>query len=297
MGDALLYLATSFWYGAVHAATPGHGKTIAAAYIVGARGKPVDAWVLGIFVTLSHTSGIVLVGLLASLGLPGFVPQRLEAWMALATGLLIIAIGAWTLWTQRALLAQARLVPALAGQGPVRDHSRDSEQLIYRPVEPGHVHAHGNHHGHSHDHDHPHDHDRPHHHEDAGESGYHSHGWGFRHTHDMSLVTSRRPSLWLLLGLGVAGGLVPDPVALSILLNLLTQGKVMLGLGTVLVFSLGFAAVLVIVGVVAAKVGPKILDWLAGPWAARLQIGTSVLIILVGVVLSINALRMLERLA
>jgi nickel/cobalt exporter len=95
----------------------------------------------------------------------------------------------------------------------------------------------------------------------------------------------------------VAGGLVPDPVALSILLNLLTQGKVMLGLGTVLVFSLGFAAVLVIVGVVAAKVGPKILDWLAGPWAARLQIGTSVLIIVVGVVLSINALRMLERLA
>ena len=90
---------------------------------------------------------------------------------------------------------------------------------------------------------------------------------------------------------------MPDPVALSILLNLLTQGKVMLGLGTVLVFSLGFAAVLVIVGVVAAKVGPKILDWLAGPWAARLQIGTSVLIIVVGVVLSINALRMLERLA
>ena len=181
------------------------------------------------------------------------------------------------------------------------DHSRDPEQLRYRPVEPGHVHAHalahGNHREHAHDHDHPHDHAHPHDHEDAGESGYHTHGWGFRHTHDLSLVTSRRPSLWLLLGLGVAGGLVPDPVALSILLNLLTQGKVMLGLGTVLVFSLGFAAVLVIVGVVAAKVGPKILDWLAGPWAARLQIGTSVLIIVVGVVLSINALRMLERLA
>jgi nickel/cobalt exporter len=298
MGDALLYLATSFWYGAVHAATPGHGKTIAAAYIVGARGKPVDAWVLGIFVTLSHTSGIVLVGLLASLGLPGFVPQRLEAWMALATGLLIIAIGAWTLWTQRALLAQAKLVPAIAGQSSGHDHSHDPEHLRYRPLEPGHVHAHALAHGnHGHSHEHSHGHDHLHHHEDAGESGYHSHGWGFRHTHDMSLVTSRRPSLWLLLGLGVAGGLVPDPVALSILLNLLTQGKVMLGLGTVLVFSLGFAAVLVIVGVVAAKVGPKILDWLAGPWAARLQIGTSVLIIVVGVVLSINALRMLERLA
>src|SRR6476659_8249807 len=114
MFEALIYLASSFWLGAVHAATPGHGKTIAAAYIVGARGKPVDAWVLGIFVTLSHTSGIVLVGVLASLGLPGFVPQRLEAWMALATGLLIILIGAWTLWSQRALFAQAELLPARA---------------------------------------------------------------------------------------------------------------------------------------------------------------------------------------
>src|SRR6201987_98688 len=60
MGEGVLYLLTSFWLGAVHAATPGHGKTIAASYIVGVRGRPVDALVLGIFVTLSHTSGIVL---------------------------------------------------------------------------------------------------------------------------------------------------------------------------------------------------------------------------------------------
>ena len=46
----------------------------------------------------------------------------------------------------------------------------------------------------------------------------------------------------------------------------------MLGLGVVLVFSIGFAAVLVAVGVVAAAVGRRVLDWLAGPWAARLQI-------------------------
>jgi len=57
MGEGILYLVTSFWLDAVHAATPGHGKTIAASYIVGARGRPIDALVLGIFVTLSHTSG------------------------------------------------------------------------------------------------------------------------------------------------------------------------------------------------------------------------------------------------
>jgi nickel/cobalt exporter len=298
MGEAFLYLATSFWYGAVHAVTPGHGKTIAAAYIVGARGKPVDAWVLGIFVTLSHTSGIVLVGLLASLGLPGFVPQRLEAWMALATGVLVIVIGAWTLWTQRALFAQAQLVPAKAPQGD----SHGVGKMHYQEIEAGHTHAqalaHGHGHTHGHDHSYDHEHSHGHDHDHAhGESGFHSHGWGFKHTHDLSLVTTRRPSLWLLLGLGVAGGLLPDPVALSILLNLLSQSKVMLGLGTVLVFSLGFAAVLVLVGVIAAMVGPKILEWLAGVWAARLQLGTSALIMLVGAVLTLNAVRMLSRLA
>jgi nickel/cobalt exporter len=300
MGEAFLYLASSFWYGAVHAATPGHGKTIAAAYIVGARGKPVDAWVLGIFVTLSHTSGIVLVGVLASLGLPGFMPQRLEAWMAAATGVLVIVIGAWTLWTQRALFGAAKRAPAASSQEYPHAHSDAPGKIHYHRVEAGRARVmsspHSSDNPHSHDHGHPHNHDHPHDHDHPGESGYHTHGWGFRHTHDLTLVTSRRPSLWLLLGLGVAGGLVPDPIALGILLNLLAQSKVMLGLGTVLVFSLGFASVLVIVGVVAAKVGPKILDWLSGVWATRLQIGTSLLIVLVGVVLTINAWRMLGKL-
>ncbi|MGQ0579864.1 MAG: HoxN/HupN/NixA family nickel/cobalt transporter [Betaproteobacteria bacterium] len=281
MTDAIIYLATSFWIGAVHAATPGHGKTIAAAYIVGARGKPVDAVILGVFVTLSHTSGIVLVGVLASLGLPGMVPQRIEAWMALITGILVIGIGFWTLWTQRELMLQ------LQGVAPAPWHAHEHmhepahthAEMRYRPHTHEGEHAHGHHH-HRHDHAHPH-HD--------AETGSHSHGWGFKHTHDMKLATTNRPSLWVLIGLGIAGGLLPDPAALAILLNALAQGKVMLGLGTVVVFSIGFAATLVVVGVVAAKVGQKILDWLAGPWAARMQISTSLLIVLVGVILSVKA--------
>ena len=93
----------------------------------------------------------------------------------------------------------------------------------------------------------------------------------------------------MLIGLGVVGGLLPDPAALAILLNALAQGKVMLGLGTVVVFSIGFATTLVIVGVITAKAGQKILDWLAGPWAMRLQVGTSLLIVVVGVLLSARA--------
>src|SRR2546422_1007055 len=78
--NELFYLVSSFWLGALHAATPGHGKTIAAAYIVGARGRPVDALVLGIFVTLSHTSGIVLVAVFATLGSARPLPRRVEAY-------------------------------------------------------------------------------------------------------------------------------------------------------------------------------------------------------------------------
>src|SRR5712664_520069 len=299
MTDAIIYLATSFWIGAVHAATPGHGKTIAAAYIVGARGKPVDAVILGVFVTLSHTSGIVLVGILASLGLPGMVPQRIEAWMALVTGLLVIGIGLWSLWTQRELMLQ------LQGVAPApwhaHDHAHETAQaraeMRFRPHahdgERGHGHRH---HGHDHAHGHHHSHDHAHPHHDA-EAGSHSHGWGFKHTHDLRLATNNSPSLCVLIGLGIAGCLLPDPAALAILLNALAQGKVMLGLGTVVVFSIGFASTLVIVGVIASKVGQKILDWLAGPWAARLQISTSLLIVLVGVILSFKAWTTLSSLA
>ena len=279
MIDAMIYLASAFWIGAVHAATPGHGKTIAAAYIVGARGRPVDALILGIFVTLSHTSGIVMVGILASIGLPGMVPQRIEAWLALITGLLVIVIGLWTLWTQRELIMQLQGVPLRV--------PADARQpaMHFR----AHTHEHAqDHHMHAHAHDQAQARDHAHDHADE-QAGYHNHGWGFKHTHDLKLATTSRPSLWVLIGLGIVGGLLPDPAALAILLNALAQGKIMLGLGTVVVFSIGFATTLVIVGVIAAKAGQKILDWLAGPWAMRLQVGTSLLIVVVGVLLSARA--------
>src|ERR1700747_1004487 len=133
MRELLFFVASSFWAGAAHAATPGHGKTIAAAYIVGARGKPIDAVILGIFVTLSHTSGIVLVGVLASIGSTWLRPQRIEAYLAVAGGLLVIALGLWMLWTQRDLVAVAMGEP---GDGTNRADA----------------------HPHDHDHDHPHGH-------------------------------------------------------------------------------------------------------------------------------------------
>src|SRR5260370_13950238 len=104
MGEGILYLAASFWLGAVHAATPGHGKTIAASYIVGVRGRPVDALVLRIFVTLTHTHGIVLVAVLATPGSTWLIPQPVEAYLSVTTGFLVIAIVSWILRTHMHLL-------------------------------------------------------------------------------------------------------------------------------------------------------------------------------------------------
>ena len=284
MGEALILLATNFLWGAYHAVQPGHGKTIAAAYIVGARGRPVDALILGIFVTLSHTSGIVLVGVLASLGQPGLDSKRVEVWLKVLTGVLIIAIGLWTLWTQRSLFRAAGATAAADVRQP--EHGSAPAHTLT----PAHTHADA--HGHVQDGVHSHDGLAAHGHGHGYHvhaDGSHSHGFGVRHSHDLSGLMSRRPSLWTLVGLGIAGGLVPDPVALSLLIRALTDGKAMLGLIGVLVFSLGFAAVLVLVGVVAAAVGKRLLDWLSGPRAAGMQIGMSVLIVIIGVFLTVIA--------
>ena len=284
MREALFYIMSSFWAGAVHAATPGHGKTIAAAYIVGARGRPIDAVILGVFVTLSHVSGIVLVGVLASLGSAWLVPQRVEAWLALALGVLVIGLGAWMLWLQRDLLALAMGEPTVA-PAPQAAHAGST----YRAAEPepSHDHAHG--HDHHHRHGHALEAAAPHQHAPGDDVGWHSHGWGTYHSHRVDLVTDNRPKLAVLLALGIAGGILPDPAALAILLAALASGKVMLGLATVVVFSLGFAATLVVVGVIAAKVGQRILEWLSSIWVVRVQIATTLLILGMGVVLTVRA--------
>jgi nickel/cobalt exporter len=99
-----------------------------------------------------------------------------------------------------------------------------------------------------------------------------------------------------LLGLGIAGGFLPDPGALAILLAALSSGKLVLGLLTVLVFSLGFASVLVVVGVVAARVGQLVLTWLSSRRIIWIQIAAALVIVIVGLILTASALRTLTTL-
>ena len=100
----------------------------------------------------------------------------------------------------------------------------------------------------------------------------------------------------MLLALGIAGGLLPDPGALAILLAAIAKGQLLLGILTVVVFSIGFASVLVVVGLVAARLGQLILAWLSSQWISWVQVGAALLIIGVGFVLTANAMRSMSLL-
>jgi nickel/cobalt exporter len=96
----LASLAAAFFWGMAHALSPGHGKTIVTAYLVGQRGAAWHAGLLGLIVTATHTIGVFAVGLV-TLALSAFiVPEQLYPWLNLATGVLVVAIGTSVLWAR-----------------------------------------------------------------------------------------------------------------------------------------------------------------------------------------------------
>jgi nickel/cobalt exporter len=93
----LLLLVAAFGWGAVHALSPGHGKAMVAAYLVGTKGKPRDAVALGGIVTATHTVGVFALGLV-TLGLSQYIlPEDLFPYLNLFSGLLVVAVGAGVL--------------------------------------------------------------------------------------------------------------------------------------------------------------------------------------------------------
>ena len=96
-GVLVLLLLGAFGWGALHALSPGHGKAMVAAYLVGTRGSVRDAVVLGGTVTLTHTIGVFALGLV-TLALSQYVlPEQLYPWLTLASGLMVVGVGAGVL--------------------------------------------------------------------------------------------------------------------------------------------------------------------------------------------------------
>ena len=123
-------LGVAFLLGAAHALTPGHGKTIVAAYLVGSRGTLKHAVFLGAMVTFTHTVSVFLLGLATLFLFQYVVPQNVIQVLGAVSGLSIVAIGGWMLFTR---------------------------------LRHQHQHRHGHHHHHHHDHDHHDHHDHDHH--------------------------------------------------------------------------------------------------------------------------------------
>jgi ABC-type nickel/cobalt efflux system permease component RcnA len=130
----LLLLAALGW-GALHALSPGHGKATVAAYLVGSKGTSRHAVVLGLVVTITHTIGVFVLGLVTLLLAQYILPEDLFPWLTLVSGLLVVAIGLAVL--------RSRVSYHRAERAHGHDHSDEHHHH-------GHDHSHGAH-GHSHD--------------------------------------------------------------------------------------------------------------------------------------------------
>jgi nickel/cobalt exporter len=253
----VLAVLLSLLLGASHAALPGHGKTIMAAYIAGRRGSVKDAVVVGATVTATHTAGVLVLGLLLTLS-ASLAGDTLLGYLGVASGALVATIGI------------GLMVSVLRGRGLGGRHHH------------GHGHAHG--HGHTHDHDH--DHGHGHTHDDHG----HTHDHRPAHTHEKR---DRRPNRLSLIGMGVAGGLVPSPSALVVLLGAIGLGRTAFGVILVLGYGLGMAGTLTAAGLLIVKVQdrmrraslPAFLSRFAGP-AKRL--GSATPVVTAGLVLFVG---------
>jgi nickel/cobalt exporter len=118
VGFVLLSLVLALFWGAAHALEPGHGKAIVAGYLVGARGRPRDAVLLGLIVTVSHTLGVFALGLV-TLALSEFiVPDQLYPWLNLVAGLLVVGVGVAVLRSRLHDWLHAQL----GGHGHPHDH-------------------------------------------------------------------------------------------------------------------------------------------------------------------------------
>jgi nickel/cobalt transporter (NicO) family protein len=217
----LLGVAVAFGLGALHAAEPGHGKTIVAAYLVGSRGTMRHAAFLGGMVTFTHTISVFALGIATLMFSKYFAPEKLIHALETISGLSIAAIGGWLFYKR---------VKVLKGSG-------------------GRTHEHS--HGHSHSHEHRHDHDHEHHHDhhdhdhESRHDHHHDHDHGpGGHTH----VPEGEITVGSLIALGASGGLVPCPSAMVLLLFAISVGRVGLGLVLLVAFSLGLAGVLMAIG-------------------------------------------------
>lgn len=249
IGSGLVAVALAVVLGSLHAFAPGHGKTLMAAYLVGRNGTLRRAALIGASVTVTHTAGVLVLGVLVSLAVVN-APERAYSWLSLASGLLVVAIGV---------------------------------ALLRAGWHHGHGHDHGHGHGHGHGHDHGHGlHDEPSgDHRVGHDGGPHAPGTSGRTgAATLTVLDERAPHrptpppgqppprreaghVRSLLAVGFAGGLVPSPSALVVLLGGIALGRAWFGVLLVLAYGVGMALALVGTGLLLVRARDVTERWFA----------------------------------
>ncbi|MCC5475008.1 sulfite exporter TauE/SafE family protein [Streptomyces sp. NPDC059680] len=247
VGFAALALLVAVVLGAMHALAPGHGKTLmaAAAAARGGRARLRDVLPLAASVTVTHTLGVVALGLLVTAG--SAATPSVIAWLGIAGGALVLAAGAGLV---RRVWSTRHPQPHQHGEHTHGEHTHG-----------GHAHSHGDsgdahtHEGHTHSH--------------GGQT--HAHG-GHTHTHPAA------PTLRGTLLLGFAGGLVPSPSAVVVLVGAAALGKAWFGLLLVVAYGAGLALTLTAAGFAVVRLGSgvsRVLErrprWTAHPVAGLVR--------------------------
>lgn len=284
LGVGLLAIGLALVLGASHAVLPGHGKTVMAAYIAGRQGSVKDAVIVGATVTSTHTGGVLLLGLALTVS-TSLAGETVLGYLGVTSGVLIASLGLALLvgairhrgsgvfghgHTHAYTLSDDHAHEHDHSHGPGHSHGPDHSHGPGQAHGPGHAHGHpyqrdvasvasaftldrgslarsavvggstasgavalhemtalrapilvSDDHGHDHDRGHGHGHDRGH--RDVGRRG--------------------------LIGMGIAGGLVPSPSALIILLSAIALGRTWFGILLVIGYGVGMAGTLTLAGV------------------------------------------------
>lgn len=245
---SVLTVILALLLGCGHALLPGHGKTVMAAYLAGRSGSRRDAVTVGATVTVTHTAGVLVLGILLSV-FSALIGEQVLGWLGVISGLLVAAVGAALLVSA---LRTRRQAPALFA---------DELALVGAGA--------------------------------AAESGHgDGHGHGHGHGHGPGLL--QRQSRRGLIGMGVAGGLVPSPSALIVLLASVALGRTAFGIVLVVLYGVGMAATLTAIGLLLVRVRGR-LGSLVGTGRLRgnalrlagaLPLVTATLVLVVGLVLA-----------
>ncbi len=219
-------LLLAFGLGAMHAMSPGHGKAVVGAYLVGSRGTPKHAVFLGLTVTVTHTLGVFALGLITLFASNYILPETLLPFLSFISGLLVFFIGL-TMFKDRLFIALGWKKDDHHGH----DHAHPNDEPILTN-------------------DAEQDYAQPHEQDQVNDALTHTHG-GSTHTH----LPPESVTWKSLLALGISGGLLPCPSALVLLLAAISANKIGFGLILTIFFSFGLAATLTTVGLVFLYVG------------------------------------------